>query len=258
VRRRDLIALLGAVLTRALTAEAQQKAMPVVGYLHFAPPDAFAYQLDAFRKGMAENGYVDGKDVIVEAHWAEDRLERLPALAADFVARKVDVIAALGPPAAKAAKNATSTIPIVFQLGIDPVAEGLVASLAHPGGNLTGLSFLAAGLSPKRVQLLCDLVPSAKVIALLVNPKESTEWVADVQKAARVKGVELPIVNASNKAEIDTAFASLAGLHADALIEGDAVLFMARRAQLVGLESRYRVPAIGRFREFAVNGGLIS
>jgi putative ABC transport system substrate-binding protein len=257
--RRELVMLLGgAAVAWPLAARAQQKAMPVIGYLHFAPSGPFAYQLDAFRKGLAENGYVDGKNVVVETRWAEGHLERLPALAADLVAAKVEVIVALGPPAAKAAKNATSTIPIVFQVGVDPVAEGLVASLARPGGNLTGLSLLAAALPPKQLELLCELVPSAKIIALLVNPYESSKWIADVQTAARAKSVELLIVNASNEAEIDTAFAALAGLHADALVEGDAVLFMARREQLVALERRYRVPASGRFREFAVAGGLIS
>ena len=232
--------------------------MPVIGFLHFGSPDGFAYQIDALRQGLAENGYVDGKNVAIETRWAEGHLERLPALAADLVAAKVDVIVAAGPPPAKAAKNATLTIPIVFSVGVDPVAEGLVASLAHPGSNLTGVSLLASVLPPKRLEMLCELVRSAKVIALLVNPNESGEWVADVQIAARAKGVELPILKAGNEGEIDAAFAALAGLQADALIEGNAVLFMAQREQLVALERHYRIPAIGRFREFADAGGLIS
>jgi putative tryptophan/tyrosine transport system substrate-binding protein len=256
--RRSFVALIGGAASWPLTARAQQKAMPVIGYLHFASSGEFDDQVDAFRQGLAENGYVDGKNVVVKTRWAEGHLERLPALAADLVAAKVDVIAALGPPAAKAAKNATSTIPIVFQVGVDPVAEGLVVSLAHPGGNLTGVSQLAAALPPKRLELICELVPSAKIIALLVNPNESTEWIADVQAAARAKRVELPIVNASNQAEIESAFAALAGQHIDALVEGDAVLFMARRDQLVAPERSYRVQAIWRFREFVVDGGLIS
>jgi putative tryptophan/tyrosine transport system substrate-binding protein len=258
MRRRRFISLVGGAASWPLVVRAQQKALPVVGFLHFASSEAFAYQIDALRQGLAENGYVDGKNVVVETRWAEGHLERLPALAADLVAAKVDVIVAGGPPAAKAAKNATSTIPIVFSVGIDPVAEGLVASLARPGGNLTGVSMLAGALPPKRLELLCELVPSANVIALMVNPNESSEWIADVQIAARAKRVELPIVDASNQAEIDTAFAALGGRHIDALVEGDAVLFMARREQLVALERRYRIPAIGRFREFAVDGGLIS
>ena len=221
-------------------------------------PDGFAYQIDALRQGLAENGYVGGKNVAIETRWAEGHLERPPALAADLVAAKVDVIVAAGPPPAKAAKNATLTIPIVFSVGVDPVAEGLVASLAHPGSNLTGVSLLASVLPPKRLEMLCELVRSAKVIALLVNPNESGEWVADVQIAARAKGVELPILKAGNEGQIDAAFAALAGLQADALIEGDAVLFMAQREQLVALERHYRIPAIGRFREFADAGGLIS
>jgi putative tryptophan/tyrosine transport system substrate-binding protein len=261
MRRREIILVLlgGAIIASPRAAVcAEQKAMPVVALLHFASPGPFAYQVDALRQGLAENGYVDGKNVVIETRWAEGHLERLPALAADLVAAKVDVIVAAGGPPAKAAKNATSAIPIVFSMGIDPVAEGLVTSLAHPGGNLTGLSILAGALPPKRLELLFELVPSAKAIALLVNPNESSEWVPAVQKAARAKGVELLILKASNQGEIDAAFAALAGLHADALIEGDAVLFMARRKQLVALEKRYRVPAIGRFREFADAGGLIS
>jgi putative tryptophan/tyrosine transport system substrate-binding protein len=259
MKRRELLILsAGIAIAWPLATRAQQKAMPVIGFLHFASPGPFAYQVDALRQGLAENGYVDGKNVIVETRWAEGHLERLPGLAADLVAAKVDVIVTGGPPPARAAKSATLTIPIVFSVGIDPVAEGLVASLAHPGGNLTGFSLLAGALPPKRLELLCELVPSAKVIPLLVNPNESSEWVPALLPAARAKGIELPILKASNEGEIDAAFAALNGLHADALIEGDAVLFMARRDQLVALERRYRIPAIGRFREFADAGGLIS
>ena len=210
MRRREILVLLGGATIACPRAavRAQQKAMPVVGYLHFASPGPFAYQVDTFRQGLAENGYVDGKNVVVETRWAEGQLERLPALAADLAAAKVDVIAALGPPAAKAAKSATTTIPIVFLVGIDPVAVGLVASLSHPGGNLTGFSQLAGALPPKRLEMLCELVPGAKVIALLVNPKENSEWVADLQLAARTKGVELPILKASNEGEIDALLRS--------------------------------------------------
>jgi putative ABC transport system substrate-binding protein len=259
MNRRTLISALAcATVATPLGVRAQQKAMPVVGFLHFASPGPFAYQVDALRQGLAENGYVEGKNVVVETRWAEGHLERLPGLAADLVAAKVDVIVAAGPPPAKAAKRATLSIPIVFSVGIDPVAEGLVASLAHPGGNLTGFSLMAGALPPKRLELLCELVPSAKVIPLLVNPNESSEWMPDLQTAARAKGIELPILKASNEGEIDAAFVALDVLRADALIEGDGVLFMARRDQLVALERRYRIPAIGRFREFADAGGLIS
>ena len=184
MRRREIIlVLLGGAMIASPRAvvRAQQKALPVIALLHFASPGPFAYQVDALRQGLAENGYVDGKNVVVDTRWAEGHLERLPALAADLVAARVDVILVSGGPPAKAAKNATSTIPIVFTVGIDPVVEGLVASLAHPGGNLTGLSILAGVLPAKRLELLCELVPSAKVIALLVNPNESSEWVPAVQ-----------------------------------------------------------------------------
>jgi putative ABC transport system substrate-binding protein len=185
-------------------------------------------------------------------------IDRLPALAVGLVGRRVDVIAALGPPAARAAKNATSTIPIVFAVGTDPVADGLVGNLARPGGNLTGISILSNDLTPKRLQLLSELVPKARVIALLVNPKEANPWIGAVQEAARVKGVQLQILKASTEREIDAAFATLVPLHADALVIGDGVFFTSRREQLVALASRYAVPAIERWREFAASGGLIS
>jgi putative tryptophan/tyrosine transport system substrate-binding protein len=179
-------------------------------------------------------------------------------LAADLVGGRVDVIAAFGPPAAGAAKNATSTIPIVFVIGTDPVAEGLVAHLARPGGNATGISLLAADLTSKRFELLSELVPHARVIALLVNPNSAKPWMGEVPKAARAKGVQLQILKASTESEIDAAFASLIQLHAEALIIGDDVYFTSRREQLVALASRYSVPTIERWREFAASGGLIS
>src|SRR5262249_38815433 len=177
-----------------LGAEAQRKGMPVIGYLHFGSPSAFAYQIPAFRQGLSEIGYVEGQNVTIEYRWAEGMLDRLPALAADLIGRRVDVIAALGPPTARAVKNATSTIPIVFAVGTDPVADGLIANLARPGGNLTGISLLAADLTSKRLELLSELVPYARVIALLVNPNESSPWIDDVQRAARAKGIQLQIL----------------------------------------------------------------
>jgi putative tryptophan/tyrosine transport system substrate-binding protein len=184
--------------------------------------------------------------------------DRLPALAANLVAHRVNVIAALGPPAVHAAKSATSTIPIVFAVGTDPVAEGLIANLARPGGNLTGVSILGVDLTPKRLELLSELVPQARVIALLVNPKNPNPWIEDVQKAARVKGVQLQILKASTTSEIDGTFATLGRLRVDALVIGDDVFFTSRREQLVALATRYAVPAIERWREFAASGGLIS
>ena len=197
----------------------------------------------------------------IEYRWAEGSHDRLPALAADLVGRKVDVIVTGGgTPSALAAKNATSTIPIVF-IGGDPVAEGLVASLARPGGNLTGVSFLTVELMPKRLELLSELVPQARVIALLVNPNNSntSASIRDVQEAARAKGVQLPILKAGTESEIDAAFATLVQLQAGALVVGgDDPFFTSRREQLVALASRHAVPAIYDFREFAASGGLIS
>jgi putative ABC transport system substrate-binding protein len=259
MRRRQFITLLGgaaAAWPRPLSA--QQPAMRVVGLLHFASPGPFAYQVAAFRQGLSETGYVEGQNVAIEYRWAEEVIDRLPALAADLVGRRADVIAAIGPPAARAAKNATATIPIVFSVGTDPVAEGLIANLARPGGNLTGISILAVDLTPKRLELLSELVPHARVIALLVNPNNPNPWIGDVQKAASAKRVQLPILKAGTTSEIDAAFANLAQLRADALVIGDDVFFTSRREQLVALATRYAVPAIERWREFAASGGLIS
>jgi putative ABC transport system substrate-binding protein len=258
MRRRELIVLLGAAAGWPRLVRAQHQAMPVIGYLHFGSPGPFGYQLDPFRQGLAQNGYVEGQNVAIEYRWAEGRNDRLPALVADLVARKVDVIYAGGPPAAVAAKNATATIPIVFSVGVDPVAAGLVASLARPGGNLTGVSIIAGDLTPKRLELLSELVPQAKLFGLLVNPDEANPGTGELEEAARAKGLRLAIVKASSESEIDAAFATLADRHADALVIGDAVFFTFRREQLVALASRYRLPTIERWREFAAAGGLIS
>jgi putative ABC transport system substrate-binding protein len=260
MRRIGLLVVLAVSLVLAPHAETQQKAMLVIGYLHFGSPGRFAYQIPPFREGLSETGYVEGQNVAIEYRWAEGMIDRLPALAAELVGRRVDVIAAFGPPAARAAKNATATIPIAFTIGADPVAEGLIANLARPGGNLTGVSVLAVGLTPKRLELLSELVPHAKVIALLVNPNDAyTEaMIQDVQETAHAKKVQLRILKASTASEIDAAFATLAQQRAAALVIGDDVFFTTRREQLVALAARYRVPAIERWREFAASGGLIS
>jgi putative tryptophan/tyrosine transport system substrate-binding protein len=263
MRRRDFSTLLGSVATVStvwpFAARAQQKATLVIGYLHFASP-RLAPTPAVFLQGLSDTGYVEGQNVAIEYRWAEGRYDRLPALATDLVARKVDVIAAVGPPAARAAKNATSSIPIVFAVGTDPVADGLITSLARPGGNLTGISNLAVQLVPKRLDLLSELVRQARVIALLVNPNNAyaEPMIRDAQEAARVRGVQLQILKAATESEIDAAFATLVNLHADALVVGDDVFFTSRREQLVALASRYAVPAIYQFREFAAAGGLIS
>ncbi|HYU10945.1 MAG TPA: ABC transporter substrate-binding protein [Stellaceae bacterium] len=261
MRRRDLIILSGsAAIAWPLAARAQQKAMPVIGYLSSGSPGPTAAGVAAFRQGLSEAGYVEGQNLAIEYRWAEGNYDRLPALAADLVGRNVDVIAAFGGPSAVAAKGATSTIPIVFTGGIDPVATGLVASLARPGGNLTGFNFLFVEMHPKRLELLCDLVPEARVIALLVNPNFSgaERTMRDVQEAARVKTVQLHILKAGTESEIDTASPTLVQLQARALIVGSDPFFFSRREQLVALASRHALPAIYFAREFADAGGLIS
>jgi putative ABC transport system substrate-binding protein len=260
MKRREFMLLLGGAMTAAPALRAQQKAMPVIGHLNSTSPGPAAPNVAAFRQGLAETGYVEGQNVAAEYHWAEGRDDRLPALAADLVGRNVDVIVAGGPPAAQAAKNATSTIPIVFAYGGDPVGDGLVASLARPGSNLTGVSLQVTELMPKRLELLSELVPQAKIIALLVNPNipQIERVIQEMQEAARTKGVQLPILKASTESEIDAAFATLVELHAGALIVGGDALYTVRREQLVALASRYAVPVIDRWREFAASGGLIS
>ena len=247
--------------TWPFAARAQQKAMPVIGYLYGGVAGYSAPDVAAFRRGLDETGYVEGQNVAIEYRWAEGRFDRLPALAADLVGRKVDVIAAIGVTSAvHAAKDATSTIPIVFVSGGDPVGQGLVASLARPGGNLTGVSILVAELGPKRLELLSELVPQAKAIALLRNPNilASERAMRDVQEAARAKGMQLHILKASSESEIDAAFASLVQRQAGALVVSADPFFFNRREQIVALAARHAVPAIYEFREFATAGGLIS
>ena len=258
MNRREFLLVLSAVMTAPRVLRAQP-AMPVIGFLHFASPGPFALYVVAFRQGLSETGYVEGENLGIEFRWAEGRYDRLPALVADLVDRNVDVIATFGPPAARAAKSATSTIPIVFGSG-DPVGEGLVNSLARPGGNLTGVSVLTVELMAKRLELLSELVPQAKVIALLVNPNnpDTEPMIRDVQEAARTKGVQLPILNAGSESEIDAAFASLVQLQAGGLVVGTDPFFASRHEQLLALAARHAVPATYDFREFAAAGGLIS
>ena len=213
----------------------------------------------AFRQGLGDSGYVEGHNVAMEYRWAEGHYDRLPALAADLVGRKVDLIVTGGPPATLAAKGASSAIPIVLTGG-DPVGEGLVASLARPGGNLTGVTFMVTELMPKRFELLSELVPQARVIALLVNPNSSyaERMIRDVQQAALAKGVQLPVLKAATDSEVDAAFTSLVQLHAGALVIGNDPFFDSRSEQIVALASRHAVPAIYGWRDFPVSGGLIS
>jgi len=248
MRRRELMLLLGGAMTAAYALRAQQKAMPVIGFLSASSPGPYARNVAAFRQGLSETGYVEGQNVAIEYRWAEESYDRLPALAADLVARKVDVIVASGGfPPALAAKSATSTIPIVFSVGIDPVAEGLVASLARPGGNLTGFSSLVSELMPKRLELLSELAPQTKVIAFLVNPNNAgaEPAVRDMPEAARAKGVRLAIVKAGSESEIDTAFATLVQLQAGALVVDADAFFSSRREQLVALASANLPSSLG-------------
>jgi putative ABC transport system substrate-binding protein len=261
MQRRGFIALLaGATATWPLAARAQRKAMPVIGYLNTGSPDLNPSLLAALRQGLSETGYIEGQNLAVEYRWAEGHYDRLPALAADLVGRKVDLILATSPPSALAAKSATSTIPIVFRGGSDPVGDGLVASLARPGGNLTGVGFGGADLTAKRLELLSELVPRAGVIALLVNPKapNAESVIQDVVEGARRKGLQLHVLKAGNESEIDTAFASVVELHAGALVVSADPFLSGRREQIVALASRQAVPAIYAWREFAASGGLIS
>ena len=262
MRRRAFFAALGgAALAWPLAAHSQRKAMPVIGWLSGAAAAGYVPFLAAFREGLKETGYVEGQNVAIEYRWADGNYDRLPALAAELVALKVDLIAASGGDASsRAAKDATSTIPIVFNSGDDPVATGLVTSLARPGGNLTGISFLVVELHPKRLELLSDLVPQARVIGLLVNPDSpQTERVLrGMQEAARAKGIQLLVVKASTGSEIDAAFAALSQQAPGALVVQADPFFNSRRDQLVALAARYAVPAIYEGRQFAIAGGLIS
>jgi putative ABC transport system substrate-binding protein len=260
MKRRELLLLLGGAMTVAPALRAQQRAMPVIGFLGSASPGRNPALAAAFHQGLSETGYVEGQNVAIEYRWAESHYDRLPALAADLVARKVDLIAAFGGiPAALATKGATSTIPIVFSVG-DPVDLGLAASLAQPGGNLTGVSTMVPEMTPKRLELLSEMVPQAGVIALLVNPNNSNteRIIGDTQKAARTKGVRFHTLKAGSEGEIDAAFATLVRLHAGALVGGGDPFFGSRRELLVALASRHGVPAIYQWREFAEAGGLIS
>ncbi len=260
MKRREFFALVcGAAAGVPLAARAQQKTLPVIGYFHFASP-AYTPMPASFLSGLKEAGFAEGRDVAVEYHWAEGKYDQLPAMAADLVGRKVDLIAAFGPPVARAAKNATSTIPIVFEVGNDAVEAGLVASMARPGGNVTGFSILFTQLTAKRVELLCELVPRARTVALLVNPKSPTAApsIRGAQEAASAKGVRLSILNASTDNEIDAAFATFVNAAADGLIISADPFFDTRREQLVAPAARYGIPTIYFEREFATAGGLIS
>jgi putative ABC transport system substrate-binding protein len=262
MRRRDIITLLGGgAAAWPLVARSQQAAALVVGFVSSRSLDGSARPAAAFSQGLSQTGYVVGQNVTVEYHWLDGKYDRLPSLMADLVRRSVAVIAAIGDPPTRAAKAATATVPIAFGVSGDPVAHGLVASLARPGGNATGINFLTSEVLAKRLGLLRELVPKAVRVALLVNPTNtmSTEsTLRDVPEAARAIGLQIQILNASTSREIEAAFAAMALDRADALFVGPDGFFNARRAQFVTLATHYRIPASYIGREFVESGGLMS
>jgi putative ABC transport system substrate-binding protein len=261
MNRREVFTLLGgAAATWPLAARAQQPAMPVVGLLGATSPDTNAEFLRAFRQTLREAGFVEGETVAIEYRWADGQADRLPALAADLARRRVAVLATAGNAAALAAKAATTTIPIVFQVGDDPVKAGIVASLARPGGNLTGINFLAAELAAKRLELLRELVPAAARVAVLVNPANPNAEIVlrDVETAGRAMGLQIQVQNAGTIGEIDLAFATFVRERADALFVGPEPVFRVRRVQLALLAAHHRLPATYSLRDYAEAGGLMS
>jgi putative ABC transport system substrate-binding protein len=261
LKRREFITLLGgAATTWPLATRAQQ--MPVIGYLGTGSPESDAARVNAVRVGLKEAGYVEGHNVAIEFRWGQGQNDRLPALVADLVRRQVAVIVTLGStPATLAAKEATTTIPVVFSVGVDPVAAGLVASMNRPGGNITGVSFLTSLLGPKLLELLHETVPTALNIPLLVNPTSPTFAATlskDAHAAARALGLELYVLHASTEGDFDTVFSTLAQLRADALVIGGDAFLYSRIEQLAALTVRHAVPTISQYREFAAAGGLMS
>jgi putative ABC transport system substrate-binding protein len=262
MKRRQFIRLIGgAAVAWPLSARAQQPTMPVIGFMNAASAKGYARHLSAFLKGLGETGYVDGQNVAIEYRWAEGKNDRLPAMADDLVHRQVAVIAATSASAALAAKAATTTIPIVFETGGDPIKLGLVPSLNHPGGNVTGVTQTNVETAPKRLQFLRELLPTARVMALLVNPTDpaiTEPTTKGVQAAARALGLELHVLTASTESDLNGVFAKLTQLRAGGLVIGSGAFFTSRTEQLAALTARHAVPAIHDKREFAVAGGLMS
>jgi putative tryptophan/tyrosine transport system substrate-binding protein len=261
MRRREFITLLGAAATWPLPALAQQPAMPVIGYLSSLSSDLYVNRLRAFRQGLGDTGLVEGRDVAIEYRWAEGRNDRLPSLAADLVRKQVNVlVAAGGTPTVLAASAATKTIPILFAFGNDPVQLGLVASLNRPGGNLTGATVLTVELGPKRLELLHELVPTATIMGLLVDPTnpDAETYSTSLQAAARTLGLQLHVLHASTERDFDTVFATLVQLRAGGLVIGPEQFYLSRSEQLAALAIRNAIPTITQYPEFAAAGGLMA
>jgi len=262
MRRRDFLTLVGSsVASWPLGARAQQRAMPVIGFLNAASPDGYARMVAAFRRGLKEAGYVEGQNVAIEFRWAEGHYERLPDMAADLVRRQVSVIAATTAPAALVAKAATATIPIVFEMGGDPVQLGLVSSLNRPGGNVTGVTQRSVEVAQKRLELLHELVPTAGVMVLLVDladPILAESTTRELQTAAHTLGLDLQVLDVSAEPDLDAAFAKLTQLRAGGLVITGGAFFLSRIEQFAAWTLQHSVPAIGNWREFAVAGGLLS
>jgi putative tryptophan/tyrosine transport system substrate-binding protein len=260
VKRREFITLLGGAAAWPLAAPAQQPTVPVIGFLSALSPSSAAHQTAAFRRGLSEVGFVEGQNVTIEYRWADGQYDRLPAMAADLVRRPLNLIVAQAPPAALAARAATTTIPIVFVVGFDPVSAGLVASFNKPGGNATGMTLITGPLGQKRLELLRELAPKAAVVTLLANPfsPDAVPEIRDVQAAAQANGLQLKLFNASTPTEVEAAFSTIAKERPDALLVGSDPFFLSRREELLALVAKLGIPAIYPFREFAASGGLIS
>ena len=259
IGRRELLAALGGAVAWPLAARAQQPALPVIGFLNQASPDGYRRMVTAFRQGLQESGYVEGRNVAIEYRWAGGHNDRLPAMVAELVQRQVTVIAATTTPAALAAKAATTSIPIVFEMGGDPIALGLVASLSRPGGNVTGVTQLNVEVASKRLELLHELLPTAIVTALVVNPTNPavTEVVLRASQAAAQRlGLDLHVLNASSESDFDGVFANVIQLRAGGLVIGSDAFFNSRSEQLAALALRHAVPTVFENREFVAAGGL--
>jgi putative ABC transport system substrate-binding protein len=261
MRRREFIALLGGAAVWPIPTHAQQPAKPVVGFINASSPEGYAQQLAAFLKGLGETGYVDGGNVVIEYSWAKGRVDQLPAMAAALVRRQVDVIAATSTPAALAAKAATATIPIVFETGGDPIQLGLVVQMNRPGGNITGVTQLNAETASKRLELLHELVPTATILALLVNPASPTlanPAIRDLQAAAQKLGLRLQILNASTERDFDAVFASVLQSHAGGLVVGPDPYLNSQANKIGALAASFAVPTIHERFDFVAAGGLMS